>query len=155
MNYEYNNHLTSTNSSQLFTQKSLQCKQTNYQLMSAVAVRYTCHLRADCPPYTLLLCKDSKEIRLLHRHQYIQYIPIESNFLKKLYEKSNPLKKIQLDNKSLKLFTTSYLLIGTFIFVGISWMLVNLAFLQKVRFVFQISKCQKKIIPKNYPELEI
>ena len=62
MNYEYNNHLTSTNSSYLFTQKSLQCKQTNYQLMSAVAVRYTCHLRADCPPYTLLLCKDSKKL---------------------------------------------------------------------------------------------
>ena len=28
-------------------------------------------------------------------------------------------------------------------------------FFQKVRFVFQISKSQKKNIPKNYPELEI
>ena len=29
------------------------------------------------------------------------------------------------------------------------------AFFQKVRFVFQISQSPKKIIPKNYPELEI
>ena len=28
-------------------------------------------------------------------------------------------------------------------------------FFQKVRFVFQISQSPKKIIPKNYPELEI
>ena len=35
--------------------------------------------------------KDSKEIRLLHRHWYIQYIPIESNFLKK-----NLMKKVIL-----------------------------------------------------------
>ena len=31
--------------------------------------------------HTVLLRKDSKEIRLLHRHWYIQYIPIESNFV--------------------------------------------------------------------------
>ena len=30
-----------------------------------------------------------------------------------------------------------------------------MAFFQKVRFVFQISQSSKKIIPKNYPELEI
>ena len=29
------------------------------------------------------------------------------------------------------------------------------AYFQKVRFVFQISQSPKKIIPKNYPELEI
>ena len=32
---------------------------------------------------------------------------------------------------------------------------VKVAFFQKVRFVFQISQSPKKIIPKNYPELEI
>ena len=31
--------------------------------------------------HTVLQCKDSKEIRLLHRHWYIQSIPIESNFV--------------------------------------------------------------------------
>ena len=30
-----------------------------------------------------------------------------------------------------------------------------MAFFQKVRFAFQISQSPKKIIPKNYPELEI
>ena len=34
-------------------------------------------------------------------------------------------------------------------------LLLKVAFFQKVRFVFQISKSQKKNIPKNYPELEI
>ena len=33
--------------------------------------------------------------------------------------------------------------------------LLKVAFFQKVRFVFQISQSPKKIIPKNYPELEI
>ena len=32
---------------------------------------------------------------------------------------------------------------------------LKVAFFQKVRFVFQISKSQKTNIPKNYPELEI
>ena len=32
---------------------------------------------------------------------------------------------------------------------------VKVAFFQKVRFVFQISQSPQKIIPKNYPELEI
>ena len=32
---------------------------------------------------------------------------------------------------------------------------LKVAFFQKVRFVFQISKSLKKNIPKNYPELEI
>jgi hypothetical protein len=31
--------------------------------------------------HTVLQRKDSKEIRLLHRHWYIQSIPIESNFV--------------------------------------------------------------------------
>jgi len=31
--------------------------------------------------YTVLLCKDSKEIKLLHKHWYIQYIPIAFNFV--------------------------------------------------------------------------
>ena len=35
------------------------------------------------------------------------------------------------------------------------WFLVKMAFFQKVRCVFQISKSPKKYIPKNYPELEI
>ena len=33
--------------------------------------------------------------------------------------------------------------------------ILKVAFFQKVRFVFQISQSPKKIIPKNYPELEI
>ena len=33
--------------------------------------------------------------------------------------------------------------------------LLKVFFFQKVRFVFQISKSPKNIIPKNYPELEI
>ena len=33
--------------------------------------------------------------------------------------------------------------------------LLKVPFIQKVRFVFQISQSAKKIIPKNYPELEI
>jgi hypothetical protein len=32
---------------------------------------------------------------------------------------------------------------------------LKVVFYQKVRFVFQISQSPKKIIPKNYPELEI
>ena len=32
---------------------------------------------------------------------------------------------------------------------------LKVAFFQKVRFVFQISKSQKENIPKSYPELEI
>ena len=32
---------------------------------------------------------------------------------------------------------------------------LKVAFFQKVRFVFQISKSQKIYIPKSYPELEI
>ena len=32
---------------------------------------------------------------------------------------------------------------------------LKVAFFQKVRCVFQISKSPKKYIPKNYPELEI
>ena len=35
------------------------------------------------------------------------------------------------------------------------WRVLKVAFFQKLRFVFQISKSQKKNIPKNYPELEI
>ena len=33
--------------------------------------------------------------------------------------------------------------------------LLKVAFFQKVRCVFQISKSPKKYVPKNYPELEI
>ena len=33
--------------------------------------------------------------------------------------------------------------------------ILKMAFFQKVRFVFQISKSKKKIFQKNYPELEI
>ena len=35
------------------------------------------------------------------------------------------------------------------------WNSLKVAFFQKVRFVFQISKSPKKNIPKRYPELEI
>ena len=34
-------------------------------------------------------------------------------------------------------------------------LVLKVASFQKVRLVFQISKSQKKYIPKNYPELEI
>ena len=34
-------------------------------------------------------------------------------------------------------------------------LMLKVAFFQKVRCVFQISKSPKKIIPKNYPGLEI
>lgn len=77
MNYAYNNHLTSTNSSYLFAQKSLQCKQTSSADISCCCEIYMSPARI----HTVLLRKDSKEIRLLHRHWYIQYIPIESNFV--------------------------------------------------------------------------
>ena len=33
--------------------------------------------------------------------------------------------------------------------------ILKVAFFQKVRFVFQISQSPKKIVPKNYPKLEI
>jgi hypothetical protein len=141
MNYAYNNRLTSTNSSYLFAQKSLQCKQTNYQLISAVAVRCTCHLRADCPPYTLcyyvntvkkLYCFAENGTSNIFPTSLIWCQMIMLSFFWiffSLHEKRNPMKKkFKLDNKSLNLFTwfykAYYLLIGTLIFVGIYWMLV-------------------------------
>ena len=77
MNYAYDNHLTSTNSSYLFAQKSLQCKQTSSADISCCCEIYMSPARI----HTVLQCKDSKEIRLLHRHWYIQSIPIEFNFV--------------------------------------------------------------------------
>ena len=44
---------------------------------------------------------------------------------------------------------------GMLTFSHFQQFLLKVAFFQKVRFVFQISKSQKTIFQKNYPELEI
>jgi hypothetical protein len=47
------------------------------------------------------------------------------------------------------------LVLGWLAVLKISAIKLKVAFIQKVRFVFQISKSPKKYIPNYYPELEI